>query len=79
MAPSMVRVTNLTRGSGDPTDWPAGEYVTLRNDRSHSIFNRIAWFTSRLELPMAGLYKLNAVHPSLESAWFGDSTLEPMK
>ena len=26
-------------------------FVTLRNDRSHSTFSRLAWFTSRLDLP----------------------------
>ena len=36
----------------DATAWPAGpEYETIRNDRSHSTYSKLAWFTSRLELP----------------------------
>ena len=35
----------------DAADWPTDKYVTLQNDRSHSTFSRLNWFTSRLELP----------------------------
>ena len=35
----------------DAKDWPEGDFVTLRNDRSHATFSRLAWFTSRLDLP----------------------------
>ena len=35
----------------DAADWPEGDFVTLRNDRSNATFGRLAWFTSRLDLP----------------------------
>ena len=35
----------------DAKDWPEGDFVTLRNDRSNATFGRLAWFTSRLDLP----------------------------
>ena len=37
--------------AADAEAWPEGDFVTLRNDRSHSTFSRLAWFTSRLDLP----------------------------
>ena len=35
----------------DAKDWPEGDFVTLRNDRSNATFGRLNWFTSRLDLP----------------------------
>jgi len=37
--------------AANAADWPAGEFETIRNDRSHSTYSKLAWFTSRLELP----------------------------
>ena len=35
----------------DAAFWPQNEYTTLRLDKSHATFQRLEWFTSRMELP----------------------------
>ena len=35
----------------DADFWPNEEYSTIRLDKSHAIFQRLEWFTSRMELP----------------------------
>jgi hypothetical protein len=35
----------------DASAWPEDEFETLQNDRSSEVFQRLAWFTSRLALP----------------------------
>lgn len=59
----------------EAADWPTGEYATLRNDRSHSTFARLAWFTSRLELPK-GVQEFVPLYngPSVAGACVGGGT-----
>ena len=35
----------------DKDFWPEKEYAVIRLDKSHAIFQRLEWFTSRMELP----------------------------
>jgi hypothetical protein len=56
MTASMVHVTNLTPGSANPID--------LHPHRT----KLMGYWT--LDDNTVGLYKLNAVDPELESAWF---------
>ena len=46
-----VMKASVTLPDVDAADWPEGDFVTLRNDRSNATFGRLAWFTSRLDLP----------------------------
>ena len=46
-----VMKASVTLPEVDAADWPEGDFVTLRNDRSNATFGRLAWFTSRLDLP----------------------------